>query len=418
MRYADALDTLSERAAAHSLESEHVSLSQAVGRRASRDHVSTLTIPPFHNSGVDGYCFASGLVREASSEAPVRFQIAGTLFPGAVPPETTPHGFAWEIMTGAPFPQDCDCAVKVEDTPAERNADGRVASISITAAVPTRENLRAAGDDFAPGQRIVARAEKVRAEHLLGLASNGYSEVEVFKRPRVTVVPTGAELVSVGEQLKPGQIYNSSLPYLVAALSSLGCDVETKPILRDDPQAFEHLLKDLKKSPPSILITTGAVSMGKADFVRAGLEAQGASIDFHRVDIRPGKPILFAHFDQSATKAPSFVAFGLPGNPVSTVVGVRFFIEPYLRALFKLEPEKPLVARVANAYRKPAALRCFLKAKYEVKDLVPMATILSGQPSFMTRPLLDASAWAVVPEGVSETSPSHLIEIFPQTSDF
>lgn len=421
MQYAEALKVLATSAKETSLGTETISVSQALSRRASQDLVATLTIPPFDNSSVDGYCFSAIESNGATSEKPIELKIVGTLFPGDLPPESTPANSAWEIMTGAPFPKDCDCSVKVEETPAKRNEQGHVVSITLSKAVTAGENVRRAGADFAPGVTVVSKGEKIRAEHLMALAANGLMRINVYKRPRVVVVPTGAELVAAGDQLKAGQIYNSTEPYLIAALSALGCEVESKPIIRDDPQAFETLLKSLKKNPPDILITTGAVSMGKADFVRPGLEAQGAVIKFHRVEIRPGKPILFSKFaantGDSGASAP-FVGFGLPGNPVSSVIGVRFFVEPYLRALMGIEDEKPLMARLEADYQKPTALRCFLKARYEVKDMVPTTTILSGQPSFMTKPLLQASAWAIVPEGLSEVAKGELIAVYPQTSDF
>lgn len=418
MLYAEALAKLASSAGEAKVGTETIAFAQGLGRRASRDHLATLTLPPFDNSGVDGYCFSSTQTSRASSEQPLQFKIAGTLFPGDVPPESTPSGCAWEIMTGAPFPRDCDCSVKVEDTPAERNEIGQVISISLKAPVLRGENVRRAGADFSPGAAILSRGEKIRAEHLMALAANGVMNLDVFKRPRVVIVPTGSELVAVGGELKPGQIYNSTQPYLVAALSALGCDVESKAILRDDPQVFATLLSELKDSPPDIVITTGAVSMGKADFVRPGLEAAGGKVHFHRVEIRPGKPILFSKFDEASGARAPFVAFGLPGNPVSSVVGVRFFVEPYLRALLGLPEEKPVMARVSNDYKKPTALRCFLKASYAVSDLVPTTEILSGQPSFMTKPLLKASSWAIVPEGISEVNRGDVIALYPQVSDF
>jgi molybdopterin molybdotransferase len=414
MQYADALGVLREIGASNRLGDEEVSSAAAVGRRAAQDVLSTMTIPPFDNSGVDGYCFPADRTLKASAEDPLRLSIAGTLFPGDLPPDITPPGFAWEIMTGAPFPFDCDCAVKVEDTEAARNDNGQVISISLKSPIAKGEFVRKAGADFSPGTVIVSKGAKIRAEHLMALAANGIATLKVFRKPRVVLVPTGAELKNVGEELEPGQIYNSTEPYLVAALSALGCSVETMSVVRDDPQAFEGILDSLKKSPPDLLLTTGAVSMGKADFVRPSLEKAGAKVLFHRVEIRPGKPILLAKFDGPK----SFIAFGLPGNPVSSVIGVRFFIEPYLRALVGAEPEKPIEAVLENSYKKPEPLRCFLKASFRVKKDQASVQILSGQPSFMINPLLQASSWAVIPEGVAEAGVHTTVHVYPQTSEF
>ncbi|RYZ71402.1 MAG: molybdopterin molybdenumtransferase MoeA, partial [Proteobacteria bacterium] len=275
MLYADALALLSESAKANPLSVERVDFSECLGRRVSRDIQATLTIPPFDNSAVDGYCFSSDAVSSADQEKPIQLSIVGTLFPGDTPPSLTPLGSAWEIMTGAPFPLDCDCSVKVEDTAANKNSSGQVTSVSIKASVASGDNVRKAGADFSPGTVVISRGEKIRPEHLMALASNGIQTVEVFRKARVVIVPTGAELVPVGQRLEPGQIYNSTQPYLIAALSAMGCKVEAKPIVRDEPEQFELILKELESNPPDLLITTGAVSMGKADFVRPSLEKAG-----------------------------------------------------------------------------------------------------------------------------------------------
>jgi molybdopterin molybdotransferase len=150
------------------------------------------------------------------------------------------------------------------------------------------------------------------------------------------------------------------------------------------------MIDQILKHQPDVIVTTGAVSMGKHDFVSSALKELGAETVFHKVAIRPGKPILFAKFESGP------VVFGLPGNPVATVVGWRFFIEPYLRELMGLKAEAPLRAKLPEQPDSPEGLRCFYKAR--LGENSNEVEVLSGQMSFMVSPLLDANVWAVIPE--------------------
>jgi molybdopterin molybdotransferase len=197
------------------------------------------------------------------------------------------------------------------------------------------------------------------------------------------------------------------------SLELLGCDVEVAPIMRDEPEVFLNFLEELKKNPPDLLLTTGAVSMGAADFIRPVCEKAGAQILFHRLAIRPAKPILFAKWKKTSSQK-GFVALGLPGNPISSVVGLRFFIEPYLRVLRQRPVEAAIQIPLAQDLKKPAELRCFLKAQMKWQKGQVQAEILQGQPSFIVHSLLQASVWAMAPEGVSEMKAGDLIDVVPQ----
>ncbi len=404
MRYAEALNILKEIPL--KIESEEISVELALGRVMSEDVVTSMTLPPFTNSAVDGFAIAhSGSV----------FRIAGTLFPGETPREKTPEGHAFEIMTGAPIPKDCFACAKVEDVIVEtalgpvENARFVPGALGVKLKNPLRrdENLRFAGADYAPGTRIVSCGEKLRAAQLMALVSNGITRVKVFKRPRVLLISTGKEIVEPGHELKPGEIYNSTRIYLQNALESLGCSVEIAPTMADETSAFLSFMRGALKHAPDVIVTTGAVSMGSADFIRPALEELGAQILFHRVDIRPGKPILFARLGETAV-------FGLPGNPVSGVVGCRFFIEPFLRSVMGREREKPFTARLANDMKKPSDLRCFFKAQLEINDGEARVHLLNGQPSYMVRPLLQSSVWAVLREDQSDFAQGDVVEVYTE----
>jgi molybdopterin molybdotransferase len=404
MRYAEALNILREIPL--KIESEEISVELALGRVMSEDVVTSMTLPPFTNSAVDGFAIAhSGTV----------FRIAGTLFPGETPRESTPPGHAFEIMTGAPIPKDCFACAKIEDVIVEtalgpvENARFVPGSLGVKLKSPLRrdENLRFAGTDYAPGTRIVSRGDRLRASHLMALVSNGITRIKVYKRPRVLLISTGKEIVEPGHQLKPGEIYNSTRIYLQNTLESFGCSVEIAPTMADDTQVFLSFVRGVMKHPPDVIVTTGAVSMGSADFIRPALEELGAKVLFHRVDIRPGRPILFAKLENT-------VVFGLPGNPVSGVVGARFFIEPFLRSILGRSVEKPFTARLAGDFKKPSDLRGFFKAQLEIVNGEARIHLLNGQPSYMVRPLLQSSVWAVLREDVSEFGVGDLVEVYTE----
>lgn len=410
MQYADALHIIRETALKQIAETETVLVEKAYARVCAENVVSEIQLPPFTNSAVDGFAIAHGFSRTATTSAPIKFKISGPLFPGEVPKASTPAGVAWEVTTGAPVPLDCDACAKVEDT----LVDGR--SVYIQLPLQKNENLRFAGSDFTHGTRVISRGEKIRSEHLMALASVGRATVEVFKKPKILLLSTGKELIEPGAPLKDGEIYNSTRVFLKTSLENLGADVEIGPTMSDEPAVFTSFMRQMLRNPPDLLITTGAVSMGSADFVRPALEELGAQIIFHRVNVRPGKPLLFAKFEKSATCAREFVAFGLPGNPVSGVVGTRFFIETFLRTRQQQEIEKPFRAKLAAPFSKPNDLRCFFKAQLVIDDGEARVHLMKGQPSHMVRPLLQSSVWAVLREGVASFAKDDLVDVFIQES--
>ena len=410
LKFDEALKIIRARAMRHPAETESVSLNEAHARVCATTYASLLMLPPFTNSSVDGFAFRASASAFATPATPVSLRVVGTLYPGETPKFETPEGCAWEIMTGAPVPLDCDACVKVEDTVKTHEAQ----TVTLKAPLSENENLRFAGTDFQIGTEIVQAGHVLRPEHLMALAATGHSRVTVYKKTKVLLVSTGKEIVEPGESLKPGEIYNSTQTYLASALQALGCEVELGPTMADDAAVFLRFLRDTLKNPPDILMTTGAVSMGKADFVKPALREIGAQILFHKVAIRPGKPLLFAEA-QAGDKTMTIV--GLPGNPVSGVIGVRFFVDEFLRARENRAAEKPIQAKLTAGYKKPTDLRCFLKAQLEFENSDVTVRILDGQPSHMVRPLLVASAWAVIPEGAAQASAHQLVDVYFQRGE-
>ncbi|MFI5347876.1 MAG: gephyrin-like molybdotransferase Glp [Elusimicrobiota bacterium] len=395
--YADALALI--RGAARNrrggFAEEEIALKDALGRVAARALISREAIPPFDNSAMDGYTLAAA----KGAALPARLPVLGTIMAGDVPRCAVETGGAWRIMTGAPIPAGCDAVIPVEKT---RELDG--GHVELLETVETGDYVRGAGRDFPAGGEVCPAGTRLGARHLLALAAVGLARVPVRRKPRVALISTGKELVACDAEMKPGQIRDASSAYLAAAIPALGADFEFFGVTSDDPNDFKSRLEAVLAAKFDIVLTTGAVSMGTADYVPSTVSSLGANIIFHKTAIRPGKPGLFALFD----KGP--MLFGLPGNPISTVVGLRFFVEPCLRELLGRPHEVPYRSRLERNVDKPEGLRCFFKARRT--DTVSI-DILPGQASFQIHSLLSADCWAVLPEAGTTVQAGTEIDIFP-----
>jgi molybdopterin molybdotransferase len=382
--YAEARRLLSEAALARpALSEETVPLARALGRVCSAELFGHEPIPSFDNSSMDGYALAHQRAFGASG-APLTLPVLGTILAGD-PPRCQAEAGVWRIMTGAPIPAGCDAVVPVEQT---RELDGGRA-VEIRHTPNEGDFIRRVGQDFGAGAQVCPAGTRLTPRHLMALAAVGLAEVPVRRKPRVALISTGAELVSPDKPLAPGKVRDASSAYLAAECERLGCDFEFHGLNADDPAAFSARVDFVLAEGYDVILTTGAVSMGEKDFIPAALKDMGAKTIFHKVSIKPGRPILFAEFPKS-----SFV-FGLPGNPVSSVVGMRFFVTPVLRDLLGQSEESPIRCRLKNAVDKPEGLRCFYKARRLEASAVE---ILPAQGSFQIHSLLSADSWAVLPE--------------------
>ncbi|MEO5961927.1 MAG: molybdopterin molybdotransferase MoeA, partial [Thermomonas sp.] len=384
--YATALEHILQ--ACQPLPPEQVPLAQAVGRVLALDVQAGEDLPPFDNSAMDGFALAGGGDVLASGR---EFAVAGSHAAG--------DGLAafardaCEIMTGASLPQGLDSVVPIEQVSVlQRDEDGRPLQIRLGAAVIPGANVRRRGQDVAVGDCIAIAGTRVTpASHML-LAALGVATLALHPQVPAALFTTGRELIDDPAQpLLPGQIRNSNGPYLADRLDEAGARVVHRETVGDDVQAFIAALGRGLVAGAQVVLSTGAVSMGRHDFVPDALRALGAEIVFHKVAIRPGKPLLFARLPGGQ------LYFGLPGNPVSSAVGMRFFVEPALRALLGLPQEQPLMLPlVADANKKPG-LRFFLKARVALDARAGLQVeVMSGQESFRIKPLLVANAWAVL----------------------
>jgi molybdopterin molybdotransferase len=277
--------------------------------------VAAETVPPFDNSAVDGYAVRAVDVASVPAELAVVDELAA----GAAPTRAVAPGEAIRIMTGAPMPQGADAVVMVEDS--ERVGDDRV---RLSRAVPVGASVRRAGDDAAIGDVLFEAGTVVTPAVAAVLASVNATPVEAWRRARVAVLSTGDELVDDGSALAPGQIRESNKTMLAALLADVGCVVVDHGVVRDDESELERVLREAAQECDAI-VTSGGVSMGDYDVVKAVL-ARVADMTWMQIAIKPAKPFAFGRLD-------GVPVFGLPGNPVSSLVSFELLARPALRRM-------------------------------------------------------------------------------------
>lgn len=383
--YSEALQHLMEAAAP--LPAERLALHEAAGRILATDIISGQSLPPFDNSAMDGFALrANGTPFESDTEFVVQgWQAAGDA-------GTEGGDGAWEIMTGARMPVGLDTVVPIENVEILASGQGRPTRIALKSGVKPGQNVRLRGQDVEEGERVLQAGQALDINARTLLHAIGVAEVAVVARPKVAVIATGKELVTEAAQaLESGQIRDSNRPYLIGRLQAAGAEVVWQGTVGDDVAAFDAVLDDALAAGAKVLISTGAVSAGRYDFIPDALRARGARIVFHKVAIRPGKPLLFAVLPDGE------LYFGLPGNPVSAAVGQRFFVEPVLRRLLGLAAEPLLQLPLQADVRKPPGLRFHARARVDVDAQGRLsARVLSGQESFRLKSMLQANAWVVL----------------------
>jgi len=372
---------------------------EARGRVLAGDVSSDRDVPPFTNSAMDGYAVRALDTRSAAAAKPVLLEVLGEIRAGVAPPTSVRPLTALRIMTGAVMPEGADAVVRVEDT-VER--DGRV---EIRAAVESDTSVRHAGSDIRRGDTVAERGRIVTPGLMGVLASTGRTTVRTIRRPRVTLLTTGDELRDAGESLGPGQITNTNRYTLRAAIEEAGAEVVDAGVARDDREDLVTRLQAAART--DLIVSTGGVSMGAYDLVRGLLEEREA-VDFWQVALRPGKPLLFG----TVSGVP---LIGLPGNPVSTLVGFELFVRPaLLKMQGRTDLERPrLTAITEDPLVNPPHLEQYFRGIAH-RDGGRVAVRLTGdQSSHVLRSMADANCLIVVPQGTSSVPVGSAVEIIP-----
>ena len=406
--YAQALQQL--MAAAVPQPAERVAIDAAIGRVLAGAVHSAQCLPPFDNAAMDGFALAShGQVIEAGHELEVGgWRAAGDIAGGSG--ESGDSGeLAWEIMTGALMPPGRDTVVPVEQVRVlHDDSQGRPQRIQLLQPARPGQHVRLRGQDVALGQAVLEAGRNVGIKEHTLLHALGIAEVAVNVRPRVAVICTGKELVeNTAQTLRAAQIRDSNRPYLAGSLGGAGAEVVWQGTVGDDAAAFGDALAQALRAGAQVIVSTGAVSQGRYDFIPDALRALGARVGFHQVAIRPGKPVLFAHLADGA------VYFGLPGNPLSAAAGQRFFVEPLLRRMLGMATERPLWLPLAGEYRKSAGARFHGCAQVGSDAQGRLRVrLLPGQQSFRLMSMVGANAWAALPEDCTEAGEGSPVMVY------
>ncbi len=391
---------------------EEIVLADALGRVLAESPDSRLTLPPWDNSAMDGFAVRVADVAGASIESPVRLRVTGEAQAGHEAKGSVATGTAMRILTGAPLPPGAEAVVPVEDTDAPPGAGNTLpAAVAIFRAVADGAHVRRAGGDLRAGLPLAQAGIALTPALLAVLAAAGYGTVKVYRRPRVAVLATGDELVPAGTEPGPAQISDSNSVGLAAAARDAGAEARPLGIARDN---LDDVVERLRAGVASadVVVVSGGVSVGAHDVVKEAFDRVGR-VELWRVAVQPGKPLAFGRA-QRDRGAGSVLLFGLPGNPVSSLVTFELFVRPVLRRLAghsDVIGREVVRARLAQDASKAPGRRAFLRVRLERASDGPQATLAGAQDSHMLSALAAADGLAVIPEDVTHVAAGTEVEV-------
>ena len=383
--------------------SEIVSIKDALNRISSKEVIAKSDYPADDNTAFDGFAVNSKETKNTFQ----KFKILKTIAAGDNPYiKKIPKLSCIEVMTGAIIKKPFDTIIPIEDIeffPSKQNAK----YIIINKKIKKSEFIRPKGSDYKKGNKIIRKGELINPAHILSLKTLGIDKILVKKKVNIVFYPSGNEL-SDKKNIPSWKIRNSNTIYLNSLIKSLPVNFTVQKILRDkDQKLFKEQISKQLKSKTDILITSGAVSKGKFDFIPSVINQFKLKNHFKGVAIRPGKPIMFAKFNNNKC------FFGLPGNPISSVACFRFFVIPLLFKSLGLKAEKPIFAKLKNKFSKKKKFTRFVKGKltFDKKGSVQFE-VFEGQESYKIEPFVKSNAWGVFKDGVSVFNKGNLIDVY------
>ncbi len=377
------------------VDSMTLSLLESAGRILAEPIISEIDLPSFDNSSVDGFAVRSADVDSADSIIPVSLRVTGDIPAGMHNEHTIRQGECIRVMTGAPIPAGADAVVMVEDTDFNFRKAGIPAprQVAIKKPVLAGENIRRQGADVRAKQDILPRHHRLKAQDIGLLAMLGIPQVKVFRRPRVAILSSGDELIAVDAPLAFGKVRDANSYSLSILASEAGAETLDLGIATDHPDSIKRLLDHAVDVNVDAIISSAGVSVGAFDYVKEVVENRG-SLDFWKVDMRPGKPLAFGHYR-------GIPFFGLPGNPVSAFIGFLVFISPALEKLSGVEAGLPEVTRVRLAEAVESDGReTYLRAVVTSENNSLIARLTGHQASSNMLSLVRANALLIIPSGV------------------
>jgi molybdopterin molybdotransferase len=365
------------------LESEDIAIGDALGRVLAEPVTSAIELPPFANSSMDGFALQSSSTAAARPADPVLLRVTQNIPAGTFSARAVAESECARIMTGAPLPPGADAVVPFEEV------EDRGEEILLSSTISRGSSVRPAGQDVGKGASILSAGSELNSRHIGLLAALGVETVAVSRRPVVAILSTGDELAPPGADLQPGQIYNSNAPMLAAAVIEAGAVPRVLPTSGDDPESLTEAIRGASGS--DVLLTSGGASVGDFDYVK-DVVGRGGELNFWRVRIRPGKPLLFGLVG-------NLRVIGLPGNPTSAMVTFEEFARPAIRRMLGASLFRPMIqVRLDDRIDNRGGRRTYARARIYYDSNEFHATLSGPQDSAMLVPLAHADGLVIVPE--------------------
>ena len=392
------------------IKSELISAENSLNRISALDINSPNNYPAANNTAFDGFAINSKETNKINNKNTIKFRIIKTLAAGDNPKIKKIYKFSTiEVTTGAIIRKPFDTVIPIEQIKFFPNST-KPKYIIINKKIKKNNFIRFLGSDFKKGERIIKKGEIVNSQHILAFKTLGVRKILVKKKPKIIFYSTGNE-ISNKTKVPYWKVRNSNNYYLKSFLKNLPFNFIEKKILRDnDSIKFKNEIKVNLKSNTDIIITSGAVSAGKFDFIPKIIKNFKLKYFFKGVYIRPGKPIMFAKFKKNK------VFFGLPGNPISSAACFRFFVLPFLYLSTGVIENKPIKSKIKNQLIKKKNFTRFIKGKLSFsKKGIAEFDVYKGQESFRIKPFTNSNAWGLFPSGKDKFKKGDFIECYTPT---
>ena len=388
------------------IRDEEIFINDSLNRVVSKDILSTSDYPLSDNAAFDGFAINSNDTKIVNKKNIKHFRIIGSIAAGNKPLTKKVKKFETaEIMTGGVIPKMFNTIVPIEQVnfyPNKKNPR----SIIIDQKIRKFNHIRFKGSDYKKNQLVIKKGTIIRSNHILALKTLGVKKIKVKKKLNVLFFSTGNE-ISNSDTIPSWKVRNSNNYYIKSLNNNFLFNFKDGGILRDHhQQIFKSKINKILKSKIDMIITSGAVSAGKFDYVPSVVKQFKTSHYFKSVMIRPGKPVLFAKIKQKAI-------FGLPGNPISSAACFRFFVYPFIENILNIQNEKPIKASLKNNYKKNNKFTRFIKSKLITTQNGKLEVeLLPGQESFRINSFVKSNIWALLPQGQTKFKKGQIVDCF------
>jgi molybdopterin molybdotransferase len=390
------------------IKNESISSTDSLNRISAKSIFSKINYPSGDNAAFDGFAINSKDTLKINKNLPKKFRIIGSIAAGAKPFKKMIKKYnAVEIMTGGILPKGFDTIIPIEQIifyPNKKKQD----SILIDKEIKKHNHIRFKGSDFKKNELVVKSNTIIQSNHILAFKTLGIKDIKVKKKINILFFSTGNE-ISNKDVVPDWKVRNSNSYYIKSLSKNFLFNFTNNRILKDNhKKIFKTKIKKMITSKNDIIITSGAVSAGKFDFVPSVIKSFKISNYFKGVAIRPGKPVLFAKIHNKQK-----VIFGLPGNPMSSAACFRFFVYPYISSILGLKDEKPIRALLKNDFIKKRFFTRFVKSRLNsTKNGKIEVEILKGQESFKIKSFIKSNAWVLLPAGKTKFKKGNIVDCF------